>query len=208
MREIDKLGKLSEKEVLENLKKYKAEKILNLLKKPESFFKKFKAYKEIEELKKLCRNFGLNVEFLPSLARGLSYYNGNVFEARVKDSKESIAGGGAYLINNIQSFGYGLGLERLSSLAKIIPEKNQVLVLSIGQEKEAIKLAEKIRVLGKNVVLMYDKVSKALDYANSNKIAKVVFVGKEEIKKKQFKIRDMKTGKEKFVSEKELLKNI
>ena len=51
---------------------------------------------------------------------------------------------------------------------------------------------------------MYGKPSKALDYANSVGIAKVIFIGKEEVKKKKFKVKDMKTGKEKFVNEKEL----
>ncbi|RLG12428.1 ATP phosphoribosyltransferase regulatory subunit, partial [Candidatus Pacearchaeota archaeon] len=39
--------------------------------------------------------------------------------------------------------------------------------------------------------------SKALEYANSYKINKVIFVGRKEIKSKRFKVKDMKTGKEK-----------
>ena len=54
---------------------------------------------------------------------------------------------------------------------------------------------------------MYDKVSKALDYANSKKFDKVIFVGDEEVKKKKFKVKDMISGKESWKSEKELLKN-
>jgi len=46
---------------------------------------------------------------------------------------------------------------------------------------------------------MMDKISKALDYANNESIPYVVFVGEEEIKKKKFKLRDMKTGKEEFL---------
>jgi len=207
IREIDKFDKLSEKEVLANLKKYNAEKLLKILKKSEKEFEKYSYYKEIKDLKKLAKDFGVNVRFLPSLARGLSYYNGTVFEAKVKESKESVAGGGAYEVNGIQSFGYGAGLERLSQLAKIKPDNVKILVLSINQDKEAIKIAEKLRQKGISAVLLLDKgISKALDYANSRKIQKVIFVGNEEIKKKKLKIKDMKTGKENFASEKELVK--
>ena len=48
---------------------------------------------------------------------------------------------------------------------------------------------------------MMDKISKALEYANNYQIPYVIFVGEKEIKKEKFKLRDMKTGKEKMVSE-------
>ena len=103
IKEIDKLDKLPEKAVLENLKKYKAEKILSTFKKPKGYFKKYKAYSEISELKKYCDIYKIKINFQPSLARGLSYYTGNVFEIKTKDIKESIGAGGSYLVNGIQS---------------------------------------------------------------------------------------------------------
>ena len=48
IREIDKLDKLSESEVKQNLKKYKAEKAISIFKKPESYFEKYKSYQEIK----------------------------------------------------------------------------------------------------------------------------------------------------------------
>ena len=45
-------------------------------------------------------------------------------------------------------------------------------------------------------MIYYGKPSKALEYANSYKFSKVIFVGEEEIKNKKFKIKDMKSGKE------------
>jgi histidyl-tRNA synthetase len=53
-----------------------------------------------------------------------------------------------------------------------------------------------------------DKISKALDYANQDAIPYVIFLGKEEIKKKKAKLRDMKTGKESFLSTNELIKKL
>lgn len=204
IKEIDKLDKLPEAEVRKNLKQYNAEKIIQVFKKPEKYFERYESYKEVQELKKFCRLYNVQIKFKPSLARGLSYYNGTVFEAKTKNSKESFAGGGAFKINNVQSFGYGMGLERISSLAKIDVDNVKFMILSIGQDKEAIKLAEKLRSKGVSCLIMYDKVSRALDYANSKGIEKVIFVGSDEIKKKKFKVKDMKTGKERLVSEREL----
>ena len=53
-----------------------------------------------------------------------------------------------------------------------------------------------------------DKISKALEYANSRGIPYAVFVGEEEVKKKKFKLRDMKTGKEKMLSEKGIIEEL
>ena len=204
IKEIDKLDKLSESEIRKNLKKYKAEKIIALFKKPKSFFKKYKSFSEIKELEKYCKDYKVNVKFQPSLARGLSYYNGTVFEIKTKEIKETILGGGSYMFNNIQCTGYAMGLDRLSLLAKIEPEKKQILIISLNQDKKAIQLADRIRKLGVACSVMFGKPGKALEYANSLKIPYVVFIGKEEVKKGKVKLRDMRTGKEKFVSEKKL----
>ncbi|MEK6906122.1 MAG: HisS family protein [Nanoarchaeota archaeon] len=199
IKEIDKLDKLEEKQIKENLKKYKAEKVLDVFKKPESYFKKYNSYKEIEELKKYCSDYNRKVNFQPSLARGLSYYNSSVFEIKTKKIKETICAGGSYMFNNIQSTGISFGLDRLFLLTDITPKKEKTLVISLNQDKEAIKLTQRLRKNGENVVLMYGKPSKALEYANSYNIDKVIFVGEEEIKKKKFRVKSMKTGKESLV---------
>ncbi len=51
-----------------------------------------------------------------------------------------------------------------------------------------------------------EKVGKALEYANATSIPNVIFVGKEELAKKKIKIKDMKSGEEKLLSEKQLVK--
>jgi histidyl-tRNA synthetase len=208
IKEIDKLDKLPEKEIKSNLKKYKAEKILSIFKKPESYFKKYSSYKEIEELKKYCNTYKIKINFQPNLARGLSYYNSTIFEIKSKDMKETICAGGSYIINNIQSTGFSFGLERLSQLVKIKSDEKSVLIISINQDKEAIKLANELR---KNKIpcnLMYGKPSKALEYANSYNIQYVIFLGQEEIKAKKFKLKNMITGKEQMLKKEELIKKI
>lgn len=203
IREIDKLDKISEREVKENLRKYKAEKILSILKKPESYFEKYDSYKDIKELKKLCSLYGIKIEFSPFLARGLSYYNWIIFEIK-SDIKETICAGGSYLINGIQSSGISFGLDRLELLANIEEVNKKILIISLAQDKIAIELADKIREQEVACQIFYGKIGKALEYANFYKIPFVIFIGDEEVRKKKIKLRDMKTGKEKLVSEKEL----
>jgi histidyl-tRNA synthetase len=79
---------------------------------------------------------------------------------------------------------------------KFKSEKERYLVISLEQDKEAIKLSQKLREKGKNVSVYYGKPSKALEYANAYAIQKVVFVGEKEVKAKKFKVKDMKSGTE------------
>lgn len=204
IRELDKLDKLSEKEVKENLKKYKAEKIIDIFNKPEKYFEKYENYNEIKKLKDNCSLFGVKINFQPTLARGLSYYNGSVFEVK-SDIKETITAGGSYMFNSIQSTGISFGLERLSQLAKLKLEENSVVIISLDQDKKAIELATSLREKNIACVVMYNKVTKALDYANSYGISNVIFIGEDEVKKKKFKLKNMKSGKEEMLGEKEII---
>ncbi|MBS3072660.1 histidine--tRNA ligase [Candidatus Pacearchaeota archaeon] len=207
IREIDKLDKLPESEIKNNLKKYKAEKLISILKNKKDYFKRFSFYKEIEELEKYCKLYGIKIEFSPFLARGLSYYNGSIFEIK-SDIKETICAGGSYSVNGVQSTGISFGLDRLALVSKLNPENKKLLIISLDQDKEAIKLAEKLRKEDINCIILYGKPSKALDYANSKDINYVVFVGEKEIKSKKFKLKDMKTGKEINLGEKDLVKRL
>jgi histidyl-tRNA synthetase len=211
IKEIDKIGKLSEKEIKENLKKFAGGKILDILKKEKKFFEKYASYSEIKEFEEIIKIYGLEkyVEFLPSLSRGLSYYNGTVFEIKTDKIKETICGGGSYEFNGIQCTGIAFGLDRLSILAKIPEKNNSVLIVSLNEDKQAIKIADVMRGRGDDVSIFYGKPSKALEYANSYNIKQVIFVGAEEVKKKRFKVKDMITGKEKLLTlEKRTKKNV
>lgn len=206
LREIDKFGKVPESEIKKVLKKYGAEKFLTEIKKGKKFFDKFESYKEILNLDKYCKIYGVEVGFSPTTVRGLSYYNGNVFEImtvlkdpiskKLQGSGNSIAAGGSYEFNGVQCTGISFGLERLSLVSKLKTEKEKTLVISLNQDKQAIKLAQKLRTKGKNVSLFYGKPSKALEYANSYNFSEAIFVGEKEIRAKKFKIKNLKTGKE------------
>ncbi|MCK9595938.1 histidine--tRNA ligase [Candidatus Pacearchaeota archaeon] len=195
MREIDKLDKLPEKEVQQNLKKYNAEKVLNIFKKEEKYFEKYKAYEEIKELKKYCSYYKTKIVFLPSLMRGLGYYNGTIFEIK-SDIRETIIGGGSFTFNGIKSVGFGVSLERLSAVSNIKSEKEKTLIISLNEDKKAVEIANKLRDKGENVSIFYGKPSKALEFANSYNYNKVIFVGEKEVKSGKYKVKDMGSGKE------------
>ncbi len=202
LREIDKYDKLPEKQIRKNLKKYKAERIIDCLKKGEKYFDKFQAYKEIISLIDYCRSYKIKVKFSPTLVRGLSYYKGSIFEVKAKGIKESLAAGGSYEFNGKQCTGIAFGLERLFLLADLKNEKEKYLIISLEQERKAIKVAEKLRKKGNRVSIYYGKPSKALEYANSYNYTKAVFIGSQELdmlKKDKIKVKDLKTGKEKVV---------
>jgi len=196
IKEIDKLDKLPEKIVLQNLKKFNAGKILEIFKKPISYFEKYDSYSEILELAKYCKNYNIKFIFQPSLARGLSYYTGTIFEVKTEKIKETIIGGGSYIFNNVQGTGFGVSIERLNTVANLKLELEKYLVVSLNQDKKSILLAQQLRARGKNVSIYYGKPSKALEYANFYKINNVIFVGEKEVKNKKFKVKIMKTGRE------------
>lgn len=204
IREIDKLDKLDRREVIANLKPLRAEKLLDILDKPASYFKKYENYKLVEELTKLCEYYGVKVEFAPSLARGLSYYSGSVFEVKSKSMKETITAGGSYIFNGVECTGISFGLDRLAGISEIKINLQKVLVLSLGENEKAVEIAETLRDNGCFCFISFERASKALEYANAKSFSKVVFVGSDEIAKNSVKVKDMISGKEKLVDLKSL----
>ena len=196
LRELDKFDKLPEKEIVVNLKKYGAEKLIENFKDGESYFKQFEAYKEILKLMKYCKDYGVKVLFAPTVIRGLSYYNGTVFEVKTKDIRETIIAGGSYEFEGVQSTGISFGLERICMVTKMIVALEKFLIVSLGEDKKAMVLAQKLRKQGRIVSIYYGKPSKALEYANSYGFKKVVFVGTKEVKIMKFRIKDLDSGKE------------
>jgi histidyl-tRNA synthetase len=198
IRIIDKLDKKPKNEVEKELEKFNAKEVLEIITSKEKC-KKYNSYSEIKNLEDYAKLYGVEIKFLPSLARGLSYYNGNVFEIKTKKMKESIGAGGSYIFNGIQSTGISFGLERLSSLANLKIQIEKYLIVSLGEDKKAIEFSRRLRKKGKIVSIFYGKPSKALEYANSYEFSNVIFIGEKEVKSKKLKIKNMKTGKEKLV---------
>lgn len=214
IREIDKLDKLSRKEVADNLKRIGCERVLDVFIKGD--FERFKFYSEIKELERLCKMYDIEVVFRPFLARGLSYYNGTVFEVWSDELGVSLAGGGSYFVDKVQATGISFGFEPICLLADVEGERVEVMVLSLGasngmtstgpEDKVAIDLAESLRRKGVRTMLMMDKgASKAMEYADSKGVERVIFVGKDEVASGKFKVRDMGSGEEKMLDLDEVL---
>jgi len=174
----------------------------------------------IEEMRELLGFAEANFDF--SLARGLSYYTGTVYEVYLKDLEifnSAIAAGGRYdkMIGNflessevIPAIGISFGLEPISVVMenkeKVKKTVTEYYLIPINTEKETFMLAQELREKGLRVDMDFKKrgVSKNLDYANSYGIPYVVFVGKQELEQGKLKLRNMETGEEKLVTKKEL----
>jgi histidyl-tRNA synthetase len=159
----------------------------------------------------------------PSLARGLSYYTGAIFEINVPDLAGSLGGGGRYdgLIGmfgkeQIPACGFSLGLERILIVMNergMFPpelETNSADVLvtiwnedSIG---ESLKLAAELREKGLRV-LVYpeaDKLGKQFKYASQINIPYVCVLGDTEIAENKVTLKDLGTGEQETVSREEI----
>jgi len=214
VREIDKLVKDRDgayKGLVGLLGEKRTDELLSYFDKDLKFFIKegFEGADEIRELEKLCKIYGVKIKFVPSLARGLSYYVGNIFEIVSPKYKFTITAGGRYNVNGNQSVGISFGLDRLAEIAEGLDiRKVKAMVISVKQDEEAIKLTEKLRSENVGSVVMYGKIGKAMEYANAKDISYAIFVGEREAKEGKFKLRDMKTGKEKLLSLDKLVKEL
>ena len=176
--------------------------------------------KVIEEFLKYLKDFGItNFVFDLSLARGLDYYTGFVFEIDAGKEIGSIGGGGRYddMIGNftgqkVAATGISLGLERIIDLLKMkkIKTKTRVYVIPIKIIDKAIEIAEKIRNSGVNadIDLSGRDLKKNLDYVNKMEIPYVVFVGEQELKAGKVKLRNMSTGSEDLLDLRDAIENI
>lgn len=191
--------------------------------------KKLRTRNGLEGIEELEELFGFltaeekkNVKLNISLARGLAYYTGPVFEGYLRKDRitSSICGGGRYdnligqyIGGNKQypATGISFGLEPIIESIKLRKKDRkktvaQVFVVPIRVPKEGLRIAEKIRAAGvkTDIDLLGKGISKNLDYADKMGIPYVVIVGPQELEKKQVTIRNMETGKE----EKVLIKDI
>ena len=218
MRELDKLDKTGEDSVKTSLKKYADSNqiltLFKLLEKNLDFFVKnlFEGADEILKVSNYGKAYGFKTKFNPFLVRGLSYYTGNVFELKIPNTKNSIAGGGRYdrvvgkyLNREIPAVGISFGIERLMDLANIPIKKIKAIVISIDSAKQSIALAENLRKENISSIVSHEKVGKSMEYANAYEIKYAIFVGPDEIKKKKFKLKDLESGTEQELTEKQIL---
>lgn len=172
---------------------------------------------ELKELFSALETAG-NVSFEPSLARGLSYYTGTVFEVFLKDSEltSTIAAGGRYdrMIGSFvgggreyPAVGISFGLDIIEdAIIATAKEKagttTKAYVIPIKAAAEARKIAALLRQAGisTDIDLNNRDIKRNLEYAASAGIPYAIFIGEKEAREGKVKLRDMKTGEEKDVT--------
>src|SRR3989304_5635079 len=213
---VDKLEKIGEEKVIQEL----ISKGLNE-KNAKSALSSISAATPSDNLKEIIDfsvSLGVPVQtlvFQSTLARGLDYYTGMIFEVMVPGYEAgSCAGGGRYdkLINqlggvDVPAVGIAFGFDRMVEAAeffKLIPVNNggvKTLVTIFSPEllKESLKTAQVLRSnnIKTEVCPQMERLDKQLKYADKIKADYVVIIGPDELQANSVKLKNMKTGEQK-----------
>jgi len=210
---IDKMDKIGESGVRKELKKAGLD---------PAILRKLKTESPTTRLKtifKYLKDFGIQDKqfaFEPTLARGLDYYTGPIFEIVVEDGRLSVAGGGRYdkLIGlyagkDVPAVGIAFGLDRLVAQ---VPEKNltdipfcpEILVTIFSEEltEESIRVLTTVQGQGIDAEVYPDptaKLDKQLKYADKKGINYAIIIGPKEAERQEITIKDLRKGKQQTV---------
>jgi histidyl-tRNA synthetase len=166
-----------------------------------------------------------NLDLDVTLARGLNYYTGAIFEVSAPDTVKigSIGGGGRYDdltgifgLQNMSGMGISFGLDRIYLVLEelgLFPEtvapSAKVLFINFG-DKEALYCFKAINVLRENKIMaeLYPdnaKMKKQMGYANKKNIPFVVLAGTSEMNNKTFTVKNMQSGTQEKVNLNQLI---
>lgn len=179
------------------------------------------ALDEMRELAECLDALGVGeaeAKFDPSLARGLDYYTGPVFEAVIPSAPQfgSVMGGGRYnqlverfLDRAIPCTGMSVGLDRLLAalthlgVLKTAPTPVQVLVVTMGRvpRAETLRLAGELRAAGLRTEAYFASKKKMqmgnqLSHADHYGIPVAVIIGEDELAQGVVSVKDLRAGKE------------
>lgn len=176
-----------------------------------------KGIAELEELFGLIETAGIRqeVEIDLSLARGLNYYTGAIFEVKAKDfAIGSICGGGRYDdltgifgLPNMSGVGISFGADRiydvlqgLEKFPKDAIESTKILFSNMGdaEVKYSLPVIAELRAEGINCEIYPDntKLKKQFDYATKKGIPYFAIVGEEEISEGAVNVKNLETGEQ------------
>lgn len=163
----------------------------------------------------------LEIDF--SLARGLNYYTGTIIEVKALDTEMgSISGGGRYDnltgvfgMPGITGVGVSFGADRIydvMSALNLFPENSvdtpTILFINFGEAEceKSRELISKLRECGIASMLYPDnsKISKQMNYANAENIPYVAMIGEKELKEGLVIVKDMSSGKQEALEQKDL----
>ena len=180
-------------------------------------------YLQILDVEKYC-TFDL------SLARGLDYYTGLIYETVLTETDEvgSISGGGRFdnLIGmfsgkQIPAVGVSIGIERIFNILEkhyrnddsLRSTYTEVLVCAAGKDltKERFKIVNELWDNGINAEILYNenpRMDKQLDYGLKNKIPFLLFIGENELKENKIKIKCLANSQELLIERGKMIEEI
>lgn len=186
-----------------------------------------KGIEEIQFILGTVANLGLRkakLEVDVTLARGLDYYTGAIFEVATNEAKMgSICGGGRYAdltgifgLKNMSGVGISFGADRIYDVMEelnLFPESantaTQVLFINFGEKESnfALPLVYKLREAGIRTELYPDaaKMKKQMKFANDKQIPMVVMIGDDEMESGKLSIKNMESGEQSKISVEELI---
>jgi len=184
----------------------------------------FEEAERMREIVSYLEDFGVPYSIDLSIARGLDYYVGVVFEmdAPRLGAEKQLCGGGEYNLvpllggRKIPTSGFAIGFDRTLLALEMegfdfSEERKRVYVAYMeGMLREAIKVARKLR--GEGIITEMDimgrSIRKSLDYANKKGIKNVVMVAPDEWKEGKIVLKNMETGEQENVSIEEVMEKI
>ena len=234
---IDKLDKIGKEKVEEELASRgfsaetiaKLQPIYELTNDQSTIFERLKAWladseigskgvTELEEVWNKVSNFGLKapqMELDVTLARGLSYYTGAIFEVKANGVQMgSISGGGRYDnltgtfgMPGLSGVGISFGVDRIYDVMEelqLFPENQsvstQVMITNFDAAAEAhgLGVLRQLREAGINAELYPDasKLKKQFDYADRKRIPYVLIIGSDEIQTGTYSLKNMHSGEQ------------
>jgi len=159
-----------------------------------------------------------------TLARGLSYYTGAIFEVKALDTPMgSISGGGRYDnltgifgMPGLSGVGISFGVDRIYDVLNALDlypkdslQTTQVLFINFGEQETAycLPIINKVRAQGIRAEIYPDstKMKKQMSYANAKQIPFVVLAGESEMAAQKVTLKNMETGEQVLVSPDELI---
>lgn len=184
-----------------------------------------KGIAELETLFDYIDEMELNIdtELDLTLARGLNYYTGAIFEVKAKDfPMGSISGGGRYDnltgifgLPNVSGVGISFGadriydvLEGLNLFPETMSESTKVIFLNFGrnEEKYCLKYLNQVRKQGINAEIYPEaaKIQKQMKYADQRNIPIVIIAGEQEVSENKFTVKWMREGRQESIPAEEI----
>jgi histidyl-tRNA synthetase len=189
-----------------------------------------KGIEELEKVWSFVQSFGLenaNIQLDITLARGLSYYTGAIFEVKANCIQiGSISGGGRYdnltgtfEMPGLSGVGISLGVDRIfdvmEELGLFVENQSvttKVLLTNFDAEAEkySLPILKKLRDAGINAEIYPEsgKIKKQFDYANRKNIPFVIVVGSEEMQSGELTLKNMTLGEQEKLSIEQIISRL